>query len=213
MDDAMDPHGMGPHGPDHHDLDGQGLRPDGMDLQPDGMDLPGPEPGLGDLHAADHTWPDDLGAGHGDHLDPDLATAETADLSFAEDYHGHHLPDDHDLHGIAGEDVSGGQEPLFGADPDLHPLAGVDLDGDEPFPPTLDLDPPEPIDGYPWTDPAVLGHDVLPPLDDATGAPGPAELFEYAGEQPPAGGDAWATLLASEDPATSALARWWSAPR
>jgi hypothetical protein len=36
------------------------------------------------------------------------------------------------------------------------------------------------------------------------------ELFEYLGEQAPAGGDAWAALLTSPDPAVSALARFWA---
>jgi hypothetical protein len=208
MDDAgMDPHGDPP-GMDPHDLGPPGLEPHDLDrhgLEHDGMAAGGPEPGLDDLGAADPGWPDGLDAGHGEHLDPDLASAETADLSFAEDYHpgGHPFPGD--LH-----DLGGDEEPLFGADPDLHPLADLGPGEDQPFPPTLDLDPPEPIDGYPWTDPADLGHDVLPPLDDTGGGPDPADLFEYAGEQPPAG-DAWSALLASPDPATSALARWWSA--
>ena len=37
-----------------------------------------------------------------------------------------------------------------------------------------------------------------------------ADLAAYDGTEPPDGPDPWAALLGSEDPATSALARWWS---
>ncbi len=135
-------------------------------------------------------------------------------------------------------EVAAGVGVPFGADPDLYPVADLDtqpgLDPEQgryagpgfddgaggagdpfaggwpQFPPALDVDIPEPVDGYPWVDEGVLGHDALPPIDDTTGAPDPADLLEYAAEQPPASGDAWAALLASDDPATSALARWWS---
>ncbi len=220
----MDPHGMDPHGTDPH----------GLDLpEPDhGLTPPEPDQGLDHADPADHDWPDTAASpaelGHEDDLD----SADTAHLGFAEEYdhpfgdaadgglddagHGLHTPVEYgdlpDLHGTL--DTA---EATFGADPDLYPLGGAGDLGDEPaFPPTLDLDAPEPIDGYPWADPSALGQDLLPPVDDGTGGtgtaaepPGPAELFEYAGDLPPAGGDAWATLLASEDPATSALARWW----
>jgi hypothetical protein len=191
MDDAMDPHAMDPHDDppayDHEGLDHGG----------------GPEPSLDDMAGADGGWPED--PGYADHLDPDLASAQTADLSFAEDYH---AGEEHHLDEVPG--VAGAGEQLFGTDPDLHPLADAGLGEDQPFPPALDLDPPEPIDGYPWVDPGILGHGVLPPLDPAGGGPDPADLFEYAGERPPADGDAWSALLASPDPATSTLARWWS---
>jgi hypothetical protein len=200
MDDAMDPHGMDPHGMDPHGTEPPAFEHDGLehgslehdDLAHPGLAHDGPEPGGDD-------------PGYADHLDPDAASAQTTDLSFAEDYHGgeeYHAGDLHDVRGV--------EEPLFGADPDLHPLADAGLSEDQPFPPALDLDPPEPIDGYPWTDPAVLGHDLLPPVDPDSGGPDPADLFDYAGEQPPADGDPWSALLASPDPATSALARWWS---
>jgi hypothetical protein len=93
-------------------------------------------------------------------------------------------------------------------DHDLPPGDGAAPD----FPPPLDLpDRPEPIDGYPWSDPDALGDpsgtwwpepvDASPPADD---------LLSYAAMDPPgAGVDAWAALLDSDDPAVSALARWW----
>jgi hypothetical protein len=220
-DGGVESHGLGDHTLDDHALDDHGV--DDATLDPDGLDPAPDDPGQG--------WPDDV-SGHdhlgADHADAELDTADTADLSFAEDYHHayhdggeHPLDGEHDLPTPIGygdlsahppdylHDLAGAEDAPFGADPDLHPLAATDLAQDPPFPPALDLDTPDPIDGYPWADPDVLGHDSLPPLDDTTGGPDPADLFEYAGEQPPAG-DAWAALLASDDPATSTLARWWS---
>lgn len=105
----------------------------------------------------------------------------------------------------------------FGADPDLCPFTSDYLpDGADPaddFPQPLGLDLPEPVDGFPWVDPAVLGHDLLPAPGDIGGVPTPDELFDYAGEQLPVGADAWGLLVGSPDPATSALARWWSPGR
>jgi hypothetical protein len=124
-------------------------------------------------------------------------------------------------------------EHLVGADPDL---AGADQLGSAGglaglFPPALELAiRPTPLDGYPWTDPDALGRGELldhpaptgfpgtgggyPPADPFAGGgePVPAgDLFAYAGmTPPPAGVDPWSALLAADDPATSALARWWS---
>ena len=101
---------------------------------------------------------------------------------------------------------------------DVH-VVGVDHDAppgdaaDPDFPPPLDLpDRPEPVDGYPWSDPATLGD-----IGTVTGAPqfadaGPPvdDLLSYAGMDPPAPGvDPWAAMVDSDDPAVSALARWW----
>jgi hypothetical protein len=231
-DHDMDPHGMDPHGmeppePDH----GLGPEPDqGLD-HPDPADHEWPDTApasaeLGDEDA--ELGHEDADLGH----EGDLDSADTAHLGFAEEYD-HPFGDPADggldaashLHTPAGyadlpadlPDLLGtfdtGEAP-FGADPDLYPLTGSDLGDDQAFPPSLELDPPEPIDGYPWADPSALGQDLLPPVGDlpadAGAGPEPGELFEYAGELPPAGGDAWAALLASDDPATSALARWWS---
>ena len=46
----------------------------------------------------------------------------------------------------------------------------------------------------------------------AAAGPDPAELAEYAAEDLPPGADPWAALAGSEDPATSALARFWGSP-
>jgi hypothetical protein len=106
-------------------------------------------------------------------------------------------------------------DPPVGADPDLDPH-GDDGDDGEPFPEPLALgEPPEPVDGFPWTDPQLIGGDGVEPLTDlaepagGNGAPPPEELFAYAGEDPPRGEAGWGELMASPDPATSALARFW----
>lgn len=124
------------------------------------------------------------------------------------------------------------QHPV-GTDPDLP----ADHDGDPwagQFPPALDLPArPVPVDGYPWIDPDLLGrgdpdtHDPDAPgpggRDDplATsgdpahtaltgGAPPVDDLLSYAGLEPPGDGtDPWSLLLDGDDPAASALARWW----
>ncbi|MEJ3744343.1 hypothetical protein WEI85_13745 [Actinomycetes bacterium KLBMP 9797] len=105
--------------------------------------------------------------------------------------------------GVAG--VDGGNVPV-GADPDA-----VGEVPDPVFPPALALDPPpEPVDGYPWADAANLG--AAPQADPAHAyqdAPEAAEVARYAAAEP---GTQWATLVDSDDPATSALARWWSSP-
>ncbi|MEQ4303414.1 hypothetical protein ABNF97_18855 [Plantactinospora sp. B6F1] len=107
----------------------------------------------------------------------------------------------------------GGADPPLGADPDLDPYADTGPAWWEATElPDLGA-PPEPVDGFPWADPALLGQPVdtvPPPLSGADAATvAPDELAGYAGEELPADGDPWAALTASEDPATSTLARFW----
>ena len=102
-----------------------------------------------------------------------------------------------------------------GADPDLNPHGDDPAWHESPFPAPLDLAvTPEPVDGFPWTDAAVLGDGgtVLPDpaAEAATGTPQAGDLFAYAGEDVPAGGANWTALAASPDPATSTLARFWA---
>lgn len=95
--------------------------------------------------------------------------------------------------------------PVFGADP-RPDFAGWAAHG---FPPPLDLaDVPAPIDGPPWTDAELLGAVPLAEPTSEWSAPPVEDLFDYAGMAAPAD-EPWAALLASDDPATSALARWW----
>lgn len=107
---------------------------------------------------------------------------------------------------------------------------GADLDSpgdhdsgwhDDEFPAELDFGPhaPLPHDGYPWSDPDTLGHPEPADATDTglnpTGPADPQDLFAYAGldgdggHDGSAGGNPWALLLGSDDPATSTLARWW----
>ncbi|BEL04915.1 hypothetical protein Q0Z83_031060 [Actinoplanes sichuanensis] len=88
-------------------------------------------------------------------------------------------------------------------------VAAVTVD-DGVFPPALEVDLPEPVDGFPWIDPTTLGAadptGFLPPVENVTAH----ELASYAGIEIPDGADPWAVLAASDDPATAALARWWT---
>lgn len=111
-----------------------------------------------------------------------------------------------------------------GADPDAGIAADVDWP-EHPFPPALDLpDVPQPVDGYPWADPHLLGAGLPDPAaggpdDHSVPVGGPddhstpvGDLYAYAGEEyagDESGGGGWPELIASEDPATGALARWW----
>ena len=149
---------------------------------------------------------DDAVAGYGD--DTDLRhDADLVDLP-GRDLSGHDPTDPQpsimDGHAAAGAGVD---EHLFGVDHDLPPG-----DAHAYFPPPLDLpDRPEPVDGYPWSDPATLGDTGTgwPEPVDSPGSPPMDDLLSYAGMDPPATGDGWAALVDSDDPAVSALARWW----
>jgi hypothetical protein len=92
------------------------------------------------------------------------------------------------------------------------PLPDEVHEAHDDFPAAVDIGAlPEPVDGFPWIDTGSLG--VVDPAS-MPAAPvdpvDPHELAEYAGTQLPPGADPWATLADSEDPATAALARWWS---
>ncbi|HEU4348167.1 MAG TPA: hypothetical protein VFR35_10295, partial [Actinoplanes sp.] len=107
-------------------------------------------------------------------------------------------------------------DQVVGADPDAVP----DLaDPVQVFPQILDVGPlPEPMDGFPWIDTGSLGAAGPQPvsaetLQAVTGeTPDPRELAEYAGVDLPGGQDPWAALADSDDPAVSALARFYSRP-
>jgi len=94
-----------------------------------------------------------------------------------------------------------------GADPDAAP----DLEQVSVFPPVVDVGPlPEPVDGFPWIDTGSLGLYHAGPVDAVAAEPVPAQdLADYAAAELPPGVDPWAALADSDDPATSALARWW----
>jgi len=173
-----------------------------------------PEHGYGDepVDADPDTDP-----GDGDVAHPD--TGDGVGLEFGE------LSDDggHDADAFTGADEDDQQDPGLDADP----LPGTDPDvdhvGDDPdwaaddvFPPQLDIgETPEPVDGFPWSDPAVLGdehdlsgHDAADPGAAPGGSAG--DLADYDGQAVPAGADPWQVLAGSDDPATSSLARFWA---
>lgn len=180
-----DHHDFGDHHYDDHHYDDDYGRPDlHHDDQPFD-DLPDHLDPLDPLDPLDH--PDHLGDfGHDPHHDT------PAEIE-------HHIPTTDDVH-IAEEhhDTSTHDTSTYD-DP-----APADV-----FPPPVDVgELPEPVDGFPWTDAATLGtadlttHDTAQPVD-------PHELAEYAGTEIPPGADPWAVLAASDDPATSTLARFW----
>ncbi|GAA0527795.1 hypothetical protein GCM10010172_05420 [Paractinoplanes ferrugineus] len=89
--------------------------------------------------------------------------------------------------------------------PDLPDLS------DNVFPPAVDVgELPEPVDGFPWIDTGSLGLADLRDALHETDPVQPAELAEYARTDLPAGADPWQALADSDDPATAALAKWWS---
>jgi hypothetical protein len=101
-----------------------------------------------------------------------------------------------------------GPETVVGADPDVDPDADwTPAD----FPDQLDFAAPEPVDGYPWSDPSAVAAPGTGGEDPAAGpdaAPPAQDLLDYAGAE--GGADPWSALLGSDDPATSSLGRWWS---
>jgi hypothetical protein len=186
----------------------------------EGADLGGSDdPGLEDhdlaYHDVDGGEPDSGREPDGGH-DPD----DSADVPGGSEFDdagydvdgpelGHDQDDDPQLDTDAHDGVPG-------TDPDVDPMTDDDAWHADPFPETLDLDQPEPVDGMPWSDPALLGDSGGEPLGDpgaphGDGTPPIAELYEYDGGQPPAdGSDPWQSLSGSEDPATSSLARFWA---
>lgn len=93
-----------------------------------------------------------------------------------------------------------------GPDP-VPPAAG---DPVEVFPPALEVQLPEPVDGFPWIDTGSLGPVDAGVVDPAGDPVRPEELAEYAATELPPAADPWAALADSDDPATAALAKWWS---
>ena len=129
-------------------------------------------------------------------------------------YDEHHdgFDDEHAWHEPATDPVPHHDDPPEQAEaPPEHPAAPT-AEADDPvevFPPALDVgELPEPVDGFPWIDTGSLGM-----VDAHTGETldpvRPQELAGYAGTDLPPGADPWAALAGDEDPATSALARWW----
>ncbi|RZU54263.1 hypothetical protein EV385_6211 [Krasilnikovia cinnamomea] len=189
-------------------------------LWPDFPDDPGhSDPGPLGGHDDDLGLPDvfDPGFGHDHGWDPDAAHDDLSHDDLGHDDPGyHHDAGGHDL----GHDP--GHEPGAGHAEDPHPdvLGHVGADPDawddtgheavSVFPPVLDVGPlPEPVDGFPWIDTGSLGLVDPAAVHLPTEQPDPAELAAYAATDLPPGADPWAALADSDDPATSALAKWW----
>jgi hypothetical protein len=170
------------------------------DLAPDdGGDLPGDGPDGLDT-------PDLDGDDGGDDLDGEPTTAAyDVDALVDEPYDGGPAATDQP----DGDDgpADAAADPV-GADPDADPYADGTWPAPE-FPATLDLGvPPEPVDGFPWIDPAALGDPSAAPADalDFTAPTEPADasdLTAYAALDP------GADPATSDDPATAALAKFW----
>ena len=113
-------------------------------------------------------------------------------------HYGQEQDEPHELHTV-------GADPDALPEPDAAETVGV-------FPPVLDVGPlPEPVDGFPWIDTGSLGLvDPATVHAAATTPVNPEDLAAYAGTDLPPGVDPWAALVDSDDPATSALAKWWS---
>jgi hypothetical protein len=216
---AHDPLGHDPLG--HDPLAGDPLGHD-----PSGADPYGPagsETGSGighDLPAGfEHDPPGTTGTGHGHAGAGEVYPDDDPFAAAHDDTVAHDGSDLHDagvVHDGSGHDV--GYEAAgyamadhpVGADPDIDPRA--DDWADPAFPAPLDLHggAPEPVDGFPWSDPQVLGAADDGGHRDDWPHPPVGDLYDYAGEEQAAGGDAWQALLGSDDPATSSLARWWA---
>ncbi|MEO3747295.1 hypothetical protein [Plantactinospora sp. B5E13] len=198
--------------PDDHTVDGFDQHDDGFHAA-DGFDADGPADGFEPAEPVDGFGAANPPAG----ADPYAETGFGSVDAYAEAGFGPAEQPDGDpssIEPVGGDPLVG---PPVGADPDLGPY------GDPAAWPVVDetlvgwpadIPPPEPVDGFPWTDPELLGRpeDVPAPEPTAESGPAPDELAAYAAEGLPVDGDPWSALAASEDPATSSLARFWQQP-
>lgn len=117
---------------------------------------------------------------------------------------------DFDVPEVAHHDVIAADVAPVEEHTDLSDEVTAGADGVDVFPPALDVgDLPEPVDGFPWIDTGSLGIVHAAAADQTLDPVRPEELAEYAGVDLPPAQDPWAALADAEDPATSALARWW----
>jgi hypothetical protein len=205
---------MSEHGwPDFHD--------DGLHHDDGGAHHEEPPPQHDDSGFYDDQHHDDLlehDDNHlGDHDTPDLHdTPGSHDTPEAHDVHEpapDHSTDDGTDHGAEHSAEPQHELHTVGADPDALPEPDT-AEAVTVFPPVLDVGPlPEPVDGFPWIDTGSLGvldpaavHAAVPTDADVS----PQDLADYAGTELPPGADPWTALAGSDDPATSALAKWWS---
>lgn len=172
----------------------------------------------------DHGWPDHHDDGdpafhdeplHFDDPHQDLDQHQPPDDDWYAEHHDSAAPDDvHEVHDDPDLPYEHHPDDLADTHPDTTGTTGPEMiDTESVFPPAVDVGPlPEPVDGFPWIDTGSLGLvDAAAVHADAGTEPvDPHELAEYAGTDLPPGVDPWAALADSDDPATAALARWWS---
>jgi len=179
-------------------------RDDGADAGEPGDLGDADEPGdADDSDDSGHAYLSDTGdpghgdVGHGDEGHGDLGHADDTGVDDA-------------TTGVDEPDAAAEPHPetVVGADPDVDPDADwTPAD----FPERLDFAAPEPVDGYPWSDPSAVaapGSGGEDPVHGPDAAPPAQDLLDYAGAD--GGGDPWAALVGSDDPATSSLGRWWA---
>jgi hypothetical protein len=209
---ADDPAGHG--GPDPHDGGDAG--------EQHAADAPGAEPWVSDPHwdpAQHDTAAADTGLADTDPGDADpgdaVAWAGYPDLPDEPLQHGPDLGDTgldgghDDIGDLIPGDPGHGDLGHIGADPDA--AAEADPSAEAVFPPAVHVgDLPEPVDGFPWIDTGTLGIVGLDTAEATAGTADTADLAAYAEVDLPPGVDPWAVLAASDDPATSALARFWA---
>jgi hypothetical protein len=176
---------------------------------------------------ADHHFDDDhhdpLPSGEDEHVyqQPDEHAPAWDDDEGLPDLHHDGLPDLHhdmpDLFDMHAEEAATHIEDHVEVTVPEHDISEMsdEVAAADVFPPAVDVgDLPEPVDGFPWIDSGSLGlADIARELHDADAGTDPVqphELAEYAATELPPGADPWAALADSEDPATSALARWWA---
>lgn len=203
-----------PHWADH-----DGSSPDEPDMgELDGGPSAGGLPGHPDVPGIDDESPEADPFG-GDVSDDAAPLPPELDLSFGAVSDGDDpAPDqawDGNEHTDLDEAYPTAVDPVVGVTPEL------DVVGDDPawdaqdlFPPPLETEVPEPVDGFPWSDAAALGDPDADSGSDygvraSDGVPPPMELFGYDAQHAPAAGAGWQALAHSDDPATSSLARWW----
>lgn len=169
-------------------------------------------------HTADHTAHDETAEPADQH---DGLGLEYTDLSGDQPYDDSHDDVSHQADAAHDDEPDDADvsyaEPVDGSHPDVDTVGDHPSWSDDPFPPQLDaVEPPEPVDGFPWSDAAVLGdeHDTSTATADyqpSFDQPPAGDLAAYDAHEVPAGEDPWRAMAASDDPATSSLARFWGA--
>ncbi|MEU5153522.1 hypothetical protein [Glycomyces sp. NPDC021274] len=158
------------------------FEPEGSaDFDADGLDDDAEAPALDEFDDGEDPGDEDLDAFAFDGAD--FEGDETLEEDFAVDA-AYDEPDD-------AADEPAGDETAYAAT--YEDMLVDEADNPPSFPPELDLDVPEPVDGYPWVDLDVLGSAEAEPWVNSGSL---VETSEFA-------------IADVDDPAASALARFW----